>query len=118
MMTKEEFLSSLIHAVIGLIFQMLVAFLFWSATGSWRVGFWAGAFSAAAFSFGREHSQEERKAADRLGLNHADLWSNSGEAYRCLWPLNWGQGNRWDWYAPALAVLAVAMAVSIGGGVL
>ena len=65
--------------------------------------------------YGREHDQEERKAADRLGVPHAELWEELPKAAPCLWPSNWGRGNRWDFYAPCLAVLVVAGGVTIGG---
>ena len=114
-MTSNERWTALAHLVIGVAVQMIVAGLFWLATGSWTVGAWAGAACAMSFFYGREHDQEERKAADRLDLPHAELWDELSEAVPCLWPPNWGTGNRWDFYAPALAVLTVATGVTIGG---
>lgn len=114
-MTNNERWTALAHLVIGVAVQLLVAGLFWLATGSWTVGAWAGAVGVAALFYGREHDQEERKAADRWGVPHTELWEELSAAAPCLWPPNWAAGNRWDFYAPALAVLVVAGGVTIGG---
>lgn len=115
MMTCNERVTALAHLVIGVGVQMVVAGMFWLATGSWTVGAWAGATCAATLFYSRELNQAERRAADRLGVSHGELWAELSEAAPCLWPPNWDTGNRWDFYAPALAVLAVAGGVTIGG---
>ncbi len=114
-MTKDEKITALAHLVIGVAVQLIVAGLFRLVTGSWAVGAWAGAGCAMALFYGREHDQEEHKAAERAGVPRVELWEELSVAVPCLWPPSWSAGNRWDFYAPALATVILAMAVTIGG---
>jgi hypothetical protein len=97
------------HIIIALVVQLAVSVPF---------GMWAGALAAIALFYGREHSQEERKAAESLMINHADLIMYRREWRRCLWPPNWTDGNRWDFYGPALAVTVAAGVSAIIKGVM
>lgn len=57
--------------------------------------------------YGREISQEGRKAVDRLMISHGDLWRHPREALACLWPGCWSWGNRLDFVIPAMALSLV-----------
>lgn len=104
-MTRHDYFTAAAHALIAVAMQGLLWLVF-----GWPL--WDAAFAPLGFFYGREISQEGRKAADRLMIDHGDLWRYPREALLCLWPGNWSPGNQIDFYAPAAAMMLVCL---IGG---
>ena len=69
-MTCNERVTALAHLVTGVGVQIVVAGMFWLATGSWTVGAWAGATCAATLFYSRELNQAERRAGNGQADRH------------------------------------------------
>lgn len=99
-MTRHDFLTAVAHSFVAIGIQLTF----------WLIGGWSLLEAAPfplAFIYGREVSQEGRKAADRLMIEHDRLWTYPREALMCLWPGNWGKANQLDFYLPMLSVAVV-----------
>lgn len=101
-MTPHDYFTAAAHGLIAVAMQLLVWLIL-----DWPL--WAGALFPLGFFYGRELSQEGRKTADRLMVNHGDLWQYPREALRCLWPGCWSAGNQLDFYLPAVALGLVCL---------
>ena len=106
-MTRHDVFTASAHALIAVAMQALA----WLILG-WPM--WAGALFPLGLFYGREIGQEARKTADRLMINHGDLWRYPREALLCLWPGRWSIGNQLDFYAPAAAMALVSLIGALG----
>ena len=101
-MTRPDLFTAAAHVIIAVVMQLLA----WLMLGC---SLWVAAGFPLGLFYGREISQEGHKAADRLMINHGDLWRYPREAVVCLWPGHWSLGSQLDFYAPAAAMGLVCL---------
>ena len=99
---NHDYLTAAAHGLIAVAMQLLSWLVF-----GWDL--WEAALFPLGLFYGREISQEGRKAADRLMIDHGDLWKYPREALRCLWPGSWSRGNLFDFIVPAAALGLVCL---------
>ena len=97
---------------IGLISHIVIAIAIWLCVTLLCI-YWLPSLVGIAGSFialySREHSQEERKKADKLGINHKDLWKYPKDFAYCLWPGSWSKHNMLGFIIPMLVVVCIAI---------
>jgi len=97
-------MSHIYHLLIALWLTSVVTFVFYLL--ELPNGLLVGTLMSVALFYGREHSQEERKLADSLYMEHKDLFIYCFiDAVRLLNPFSWTSHNRLGFFVPTIGVV-------------